>query len=176
MHLPLRERYMKVRILFGLIALLFITWGVVGLIFMFIQPMMRYFDIKNWTETPCTVISAETRVETGTNSSKCYVDITYEYEVDGITYRSERYSLTEDLGLRSVPAAKKIVKKYRRSANSICYVNPQKPSEAALNANIKFLDIIIGLGTLFFVYIGWYFVKCAIEKDEDEAVATQQVN
>ena len=78
----------------GCIALfgaLFLGAALLLLVPFFLLPAWRAVGTLGWTEVPCTVL--ESRVETvrGDDGDTYRVAVAYEYEVDGRTYRGDRY-------------------------------------------------------------------------------------
>jgi len=95
-----------------------------------IRPIANIYNARDWSETNCKIISAEVDTRRTRNDRITYcVDIKYEYEFDGESYRSEKYSFASDLGKKEV---QKTVSYYYNAANPVCFVNPDKPSESVL--------------------------------------------
>jgi hypothetical protein len=93
--------------------------------------MAGYFTYENlkaalfFKEIPCRIISSDVA---GSESHRPH--IVYEYEFNGTTHRSDRYSPVKFSASRKW--AKKISRSYRPGSTQTCFVNPNEPTEAVL--------------------------------------------
>jgi len=140
-------------------------WGVVfffGIFFavgfgffygMFLRPMIRIEQAKDWPEVPCTVIN-DSRVKShrSDDSTTYSIDILYKYTFDGREHKSNRYSFFT--GSSSGYESKKaVVKAHPKGRKTVCYVNPADPTEAVLERGYT-TDMWLGLIPLVFVAVG----------------------
>ena len=129
-----------------------------------VLPFMKTMQAKHWVETPCRIISAKVdshRSSDGDGTSYS-IDITYEYQVDGKVYRSDRYDFVE---VRNGfdGRKRKVVNRYKRMADSVCYVNPGDPSEAVLVRGLTMGNAVV-LFPLFFVVVGILAIWLSLRK------------
>ncbi len=116
----------------GFLALLLLA-GIATSLF-FVRPALAGFTARSWPEVPCVVLSSEVRgphQTAGRGGPTFNVDILYEYDVNGRTYRSNRY---EFLGGSSsgYNAKAAIVAKNPPGTRRTCFVNPADPKDAVL--------------------------------------------
>lgn len=117
-----------------------------------IRPVAKTLDAENWAEVPCKIVSAQVRSHQGDDTTTYSVDILYEYEFDGKTYKSNRYDFIG--GSSSGHSGKaRVVSSYKAAKNPVCYVNPKKPSEAMLKRGFH-LALLFALFPLLFLASG----------------------
>lgn len=117
-----------------------------------IRPIAKTLDARNWIETPCKIISARVKSHRGDDSTTYSIDIFYEYNFDGETYKSSRYGFIG--GSSSGRSGKaEVVNAYKNSKNPVCYVNPKDPSEAVLKRGLGF-GLLLCLFPLSFLAVG----------------------
>lgn len=117
-----------------------------------IRRVAKTLDAEKWAETPCKIVSAQVRSHTGDDSTTYSVDILYEYEFDGKTYKSNRYDFIG--GSSSGHSGKaRVVSSYEAAKNPVCYVNPEKPSQAVLKRGFH-LALLFALFPLPFLAVG----------------------
>ena len=114
---------------------------------MFVRTVLRIQAARDWTATPCTVISSMVGSHRGSKGGYTYsIDIVYSYQSGGRLYHSNRYDFVG--GSSSGYNGKlSVVRRYPGGSRATCYVNPEKPSDAVLNrdASIGWRDWAIGL-------------------------------
>lgn len=114
-------------VFFGIFAVV----GVGVLIPLFVLPMIRILDARDWQSVPCRVLHSEVRSHEGDDSTTYSVHILYEYEFNGRTYRTDRYSFIG--GSSSGYKGKRlIVDRYPAGSEALCWIDPTEPSEAVL--------------------------------------------
>ena len=128
--------------------------GTVVLIAFFVLPMIRILDARDWQSVPCRILRSEVRSHDGDDSTTYSVHILYEYEFNGQTYRTDRYSFIG--GSSSGYKGKRlIVDRYKVGSEALCWVDPTQPSEAVLFrgfspmmwfALIPAVFILVGIG------------------------------
>ena len=111
-----------------------------------------------WTEVPCVITKLEVD-DTLLNQrgmTKYLMVIAYDYEFDGKKFTGSRIKRlpTESSDPRKL---KKHIEAYAEGTETVCYVNPEAPSEAVLKKDSKaalysiwfpFLFIIGGIGMI----------------------------
>ncbi|MBN2269096.1 MAG: DUF3592 domain-containing protein [Sedimentisphaerales bacterium] len=149
---------------------IFAILGLVGagmLYTLTIRPIARTIDARNWIETPCKIISAQVRSHEGDDSTTYSIDIFYEYNFDGQTYKSSRYGFIG--GSSSGYSGKaEVVNAYKKAKNPVCYVNPKDPSEAVLKRGLS-LGLLICLIPLPFLAIGIGGIIHSIHKKKERS-------
>lgn len=111
---------------------LFVLAGLVTSLF-FVRQALASLATRSWPEIPCVVLSSEVRrhTTTGRGGLTFNVDILYEYEVGGRTYRSNRYQFLggSSTGYDSKAA---VVAQNPPGRRRTCFVNPADPNDAVL--------------------------------------------
>jgi len=117
-----------------------------------IRPVAKTLEAKTWAETPCRILSAQVRSHSSDDGTTYGIDIFYQYEFDGKTYKSDRYSFVG--GSSSGHKGKaRVVESYKKARNPVCYVNPKDPSEAVLKRGFH-LGLLVGFIPILFVAVG----------------------
>jgi hypothetical protein len=144
----------------GIVFGIFILLGGVMFYFLTVRTYLRVQAARNWNETPCVVVSSEVRTHHSDDGDTYSVYIVYEYEVRGQTYRADRYDFMG--GSSSGRASKRdIVRQHPPGRKTICYVNPDDPSDAVLVRGFV-LNMLIGLLPLVFLLVGAGGLVCLI--------------
>lgn len=137
---------------------IFLFLGLAGAYVLFIHPVARILQAKNWSVVPCTVVSSEVATGTGRRGSTYRINILYQYEIKGHTYEANAYNFLG--GSSSGWAGKQaVVNQNPPGTKTVCYVNPFDPFDAVLNPGftgemffglIPFVFFLIGSAGLFF--------------------------
>lgn len=115
-------------VLFGLA---FLLPGLAVMYFLSIRPLLKIQDAKSWERVPAVVLSS--RVKTHSGDSTTYsVDITFEYEVNGQTFQSDRYNFVTGSS-SGYESKRRVVAQYPVGHRFEAYVNPRNPSEAVIS-------------------------------------------
>jgi hypothetical protein len=110
---------------------LFLLVGI-GLSFIFVTSALRVLKARSWPAVPCTILSSEVGVHQGDDSDTYSVDVSYSYTFQGREHKSDRYQfLRGSTGGRQ--AKERIVRRLPPLTRTVCYVNPDDPSESVLN-------------------------------------------
>jgi hypothetical protein len=138
---------------FGGALAVFVGSGIVlisGLLFCFgvAKPFFQCLVARNWTPTPCVVLSS--RVVKG---KAFHVEMLYAYEFNGQQYESSRYHFYES-GSPHSSGQKAIVARYPRGQKAVCYVNPKDPAAAVLGRRLSWEMLRAGLFMLAGVVAG----------------------
>lgn len=137
----------------------FLVLGGAGTIAMLVIPVQTLIKAQDWEETPCRVISSRVAKHSGSEQTTYSVDIVYSYQVNGKTYRSDRYAASGGSS-SGYDSKREVVSRYPKGGDAICFVNPDNPEEAILNRDfqlvmlfglIPFLFFVIGLGGVGYV-------------------------
>lgn len=136
-------------------AALFGVFAIVGGAMLYplgIKPVTRTLDAERWLATPCKVLRAEVRDHRGDDSTTYSVYVLYEYELDGRTYKSDRFDFIGGSS-SGYDGKARVVEQYRTAANPVCYVNPKNPYEAVLERGFH-AKLLLALFPLPFLLIG----------------------
>ena len=107
----------------------------IGLLPLLGRPVLDALLARSWREVPCTILHSSVRSHTGDDSTTYNVEVFYEYEVDGRTYRSSRYRFLG--GSSSGYEAKAArVAELPAGRRTVCYVDPKNPARAVLDRSL----------------------------------------
>jgi hypothetical protein len=111
-------------------------------------PLRRISRARAWQARVCTIVSSD--VEQSTSEPGLYgIRITYQYEVAGRVYMSSRYSFSDSASRGGFSAGhrgkKAIVNRLAPGARTVCYVDPEDPSEAVINRAITWDIVVVGM-------------------------------
>ncbi len=122
---------------------IFLLVGLGVLIPLFVRPLLHTQAAKTWERVPCKVIWSRVRIKRG-NKGRTYVpEIFYQYQLNGKTHRSNRYSFTT----RSSSGRFRkevLVARFPAGAEAVCFVDPNQPNHAVLE---------LGQGTIGFWWL-----------------------
>jgi hypothetical protein len=138
-----------------IVSLVFLAVGGLLLYLLFVQPLMAIVQSQAWTPTPCTIRSSRVHEQRNSKGSRTYrPEICYEYTVQGRSYLSSRYDWV-GASSGSPQEIQTIVDRLRPGQETLCYVDPARPSEAVLDRSWRatFLfrllpGIFIGIGVV----------------------------
>lgn len=117
-----------------------------------IRPVARTVAARSWTPTPCRVLQAEVRSHSSDDGTTYSVYVLYQYELQGQTYKCDRYSFFG--GSSSGYEGKaRVVEEYKTAAHPLCYVNPADPFDAVLKRGFQ-AGLLVALIPLVFLLIG----------------------
>jgi len=140
---------------FGLIFFLF---GAGFFALAFGRGFLKLIDARDWTPTPCTILSSEVQSHGDTFS----IEVRFSYNVNDHNYESSRYDFVEGSS-SGYDSKAKIVGQIPAGARTTCYVNPRDPADAVLErgftnemyfAGIPLLFAFIGLAGMYFAITG----------------------
>lgn len=110
---------------------IFALAGIAMAIFMW-SKALRSLEVKDWVATDAEVIWSRVKTHQGDDSTTYSVDVFYQYQFGGESYRSNRYVL---LSSSSSGRKKKqlVVDSLPKGTALTCYVNPKEPWRAIVN-------------------------------------------
>ena len=138
----------------GCVVALFTEFLLMGLVVTWLSvsgPALRINKARHWPSAPCTVLSSEVESHSGEGASYSIL-ITYEYQYNGQRYTSDRYSFFAGSSIGRSGKAK-VVAAHPPGRETVCYVNPDDPSDAVLHRGLT-ADMWFRLVPLLFVVIG----------------------
>ena len=132
---------------------LFAAAGLAFFVPFFGIPGARSVASLGWDEVPCRIVESSVGVHDSSEGDDTYsVDVVYEYERDGRTWRADRYSFfTGSSSGRS--RKEEIVAGLPAGAPTTCWVDPADPATAVIERS-PFPWIFIGCFPLIFVAVG----------------------
>ncbi|HEX6861974.1 MAG TPA: DUF3592 domain-containing protein [Thermoanaerobaculia bacterium] len=161
-------------VLFGLV---FALIGGVALWFMFVRPMSRFLAARSWQETPAVIVESQVLESSDSDSTTYKADVHFTYTFEGREYRSNRYNFL-DAYSSGRSGKEEIVAYYSPGLRTVCWVNPENPSEAVLKKDFS-ASYLIGLLPLVFLLAGagvmWLGVKAGSQKKVSVAGAAPVV-
>lgn len=115
--------------LFGLV---FILIGGGLLYVLVIHTTLKEIAASRWTQVPCEILSSRVERHSGSKSSTYSVEIRYRYDYKGRSYKGTRYNF--DTGNSSSRGWREAaVEKFPPGLKTLCYVDPEDPTEAVLS-------------------------------------------
>ncbi len=131
---------------------IFLVAGIAASWLAFIRPALKVQVARDWPAVPCVVESSRVRSHDSDDGTTYSVDILYRYEAGGKVRRSNRYAF---LGGSSsgYEGKREIVDTHPPDHETVCYVNPDDPSEAVLNREMTTGMWLLSF-TLLFPLIG----------------------
>jgi hypothetical protein len=131
---------------------LFLVAGAAALAGFFVRPALKVLQAKNWRQIPCVVISSEVRSHDSDDGTTYSVNILYAYEVNGKEYKSNRYQFMAGSS-SGYDRKATIVRRHPPGTKTVCFVNPDDPTEAVLERGFT-KGLWFGLIPLVFVAAG----------------------
>ncbi|MEN6307370.1 MAG: DUF3592 domain-containing protein, partial [Anaerohalosphaeraceae bacterium] len=117
-----------------------------------VRPLLGIIHARGWVETPCVIISGQVLSHDSDDGTTYSVDILYEYVYADKAYRSNRYDFMGGSS-SGYQGKRRVVDKYLKLKNTVCYVNPESPNDAVLIRKLTWKNAI-GLFPLIFVAVG----------------------
>ncbi|HEY7863544.1 MAG TPA: DUF3592 domain-containing protein, partial [Thermoanaerobaculia bacterium] len=135
----------------GFLGLFFVV-GAAIFYFFFFRAGVKVYAARSWPQVSARVISSEVGSHRSDDSTTYSIDILYEYEVRGRTFRSKRY---EFLGGSSsgYEGKAEVVARYPAGSETTCYVNPEDPTEAVLHRGFTKM-YLVALVPILFMLVG----------------------
>ncbi len=143
---------------------LFFLVGIAVIGFVTIYPMYLSLMAMGWEKTPCTVDSSQVLISKSSKGSSTFrVEVAYHYQCEGRTYTSRRYQFATGSSAGR-DRKQRVVDEYPPGLETVCYVNPSKPSEAVIHRGLNG-EMFFGLFGLPFAIVGalglFYFPRLA---------------
>ena len=135
-------------------VLFFGVFALFGLFFLsfFGQALWQAVTARGWQPVSCTVISSQVVTSSGSDSDTHRVAVSFTYEVDGRSYRSDRYQFMTGSS-SGYDRKARIVSRLPPGTVTDCWFDPEQPSSAVMNRGLTG-DMAFALIPLLFVAIG----------------------
>jgi hypothetical protein len=130
--------------------------GAVSFYFAFGKGVVKLYEARDWTPTPCTILSSEVQSHGDTYS----IEVRFSYSVKGKIYESNRYDFLESSS-SGYDSKAEVVRGIPAGSRTTCYVNPQDPVDAVLERCFT-SDMYFAFIPLFFAMIGFIGMYFAI--------------
>jgi hypothetical protein len=148
------------RLFIGFWGIGFCGFGVLFIWMTAVSPYLSSQAAASWTSANCKILSNKVESHTDSEGDTSYTPkIEFEFDVDGNKIRGDRHSFSTMSG--SSASANKIVKRYRKGSESVCYYDPQDPSQSVLSREFE-PALWIVLFPLIFVVIGSVAIAAAV--------------
>jgi hypothetical protein len=132
---------------------IFILIGAVFFWFFAARPFINVMESRSWAEVPCVILSSAVRTHDGDDGDTYSIEVAYEYTHGGQTYQGDRYHFFT--GSSSGYKGKaRVVERLAPGTETVCYVNPENPSESVLVRGFTPV-MLLGLIPLVFVLTGF---------------------
>ena len=155
--------------LFLVVGAVFTTIGVHGL--------ALGFASRSWPSTEARILQSKVERDTSGSgkdrSTSYHAKVTYEFTVDGVTYKGDRVAAA-DIGRGKSIHAERIVKRYPKGSNATVYYMPEKPNRCLLEPGFKGQAFIIPSVGLFVLLLGGVFLAAQISVMRDERKEAEQ--
>jgi hypothetical protein len=148
---------------------IFLIAGVAATTAMLIRPLWQIAQARKWSAVPCTIVSSEIRSHSSSDGTTYSVDILYRYRMNGAEYRANRY-IFGAVSSSGYDGKRAIVSQYPPGRATICYVNPEDPTDAVLVRKAT-AGLWFGLIPLVFVLVGVGGIRFAIRKSRESRSA-----
>lgn len=126
----------------------------------FILPVTKISGSSSWEEVPCKVIHSRVQSHRSDDGTTYSIDILYEYEIEGKTYRSNAYDFF-NISSSGTSDKRKIVRQHPRGKETVCYVNPDDPYQAVLSREYSWI-LLFGMIPIIFVFVGLGIILASI--------------
>ena len=136
-------------VVFGAI---FAIVGAGALVPLLVVPAARLVQASGWLEVPCEVVSSTVRASESDDGTTYRVDILYEYDVGGRTWRSNRFGFA-DWGSSGYRSKRELADRYPAGHHTVCFVDPGDPTLAVLDRSFRPV-YLVGLAPLLFLGAG----------------------
>lgn len=123
-----------------------------GFLAIFAVPAWRNLEARSWTEVPCEVLESRVETHAGDDGDTYTVAVRYRYHVDGRDHVSDRYDFFPG-STSGYDGKAGIVERLPAGTRTVCYVDPDDPSEAVLERRFT-AEYLWGLLPLVFVAVG----------------------
>ncbi len=124
----------------------------------FLNPLMRFLQVKNWSPTHCTI------VEFGTDQ-KDRLACMFRYVADGKTFSSDDYGPARN-DIDNKDSIKRLSEKFPVGSTATCYVNPADPAEAVLFRDLPASSWMSLMPLVFvIVAVGWTVWANVLRRD-----------
>ena len=149
------------------VALGVLLGGVIGTYYSGVLPLYKSYDSRTWNRVECEVLSSSLRTSSASAASSSggsqnrgyYLEIVYNYVVNGRTYVSDRYDFSV-FGSGSVESLAMVTDRYPVGAKVPCAMKFENPYEAVLEPGFS-AKYLWGLLPLAAAFIGSFLFSAA---------------
>lgn len=131
----------------------FLIAGLAAGWFLVVKPVVGLLAARGWVETDCIILECKLESHAGDDTTTYSVEVRYEYEFNGATHVSDRYSFSVGSSDVGVDAKRAFVNQHKPGTKAVCFVDPNDPAEATFVRGFTW-DLLFGLIPLVFVAAG----------------------
>ena len=130
------------------VGLLLFAIGCLAATFMIVKPLALVTSARSWVETPAKILDINLNSNSGGKGGTTYsIAIRYQYEFNGQTHTSERFSA--DIGSDNISSYHqdnyhRYYSFFGRNMPISCFVNPNDPSQAIIDRKPRFESLLFG--------------------------------
>lgn len=140
-----------------LLAVFGLPFFAVGVYFVFktAASVSDALQMASWPQTQATLVSAELNHHRSDDSTTYQAKARYTYQVDGVEYSGERVAInsgSDNIGEFQQQLGRKLTQLHRAQQPVPVYYNPDNPSEAVINRELRWG--MIGFNAIFIVVFG----------------------
>ena len=142
-----------------------------GLLYAFLlRPVSKVASAARWPSVPCVVLSSEIKTHHGDDGNTYSVNILYSYDFNGRELKANRYSFMggSSSGYNGKIA---IVARHPPGTETVCFVNPNDPTEAVLERGLT-AEMWFGLIPLVFAVVGGGGLVLTLRKGRENRPVT----
>ena len=124
-----------------IVGIFFLFIGAIATYQICIAPLCGFIRCQNWEQAPAVIQKSYVHSYRGSKGKWHYrLELSYGYLYKGKQYKSNRYDYFAD-HIDSQSSLRKITRNYPVGKGTICYVNPENPSQAVLSK--EFLPAVL---------------------------------
>jgi hypothetical protein len=118
----------------------------------FLRPLFKILNARQWPAVPCVVVSSELKSHSSDDGTTYSINILYRYQFQGREFKANTYHFMggSSSGYRGKA---EIVARHPPGTETVCYVNPNDPTDAVLERGFT-PEMWLGLIPLVFVLVG----------------------
>ena len=131
----------------------FLAFGLGFGYLMLFKPLYMGYIAKNWDKVKCEIVHSKVKSHSDGDGTTYSVDILFAYDYKGQLYKSNTYNF-ETGSTSGYEDKKAVINKYPPRHHTLCYVNPEKPSQAVISRDMSTMSMLFSILPMFFILIG----------------------
>lgn len=162
MNAPLlkKENTLVAKIVGTLFLSIFLIAGLAMVYPLSIRPIVETIHAHSWVKTPCHIMSASVVTHDDSDGDTYSIAMTYRYRYNDTVYTSDIYDPVS-MSSSGYASKKRKVQRYLQAGDTICYVNPQNPSEAVIIRGFRPV-LLFTLFPIPFILVGFFGIKATL--------------
>ena len=141
-----------------------IVLGIIGiiLIVLYFRNKSKSEASKTWPSVSGQVLDRGVKIDTdydddGGSTTTYLPQITYEYQVNGMSYQSHRFAFGSTPGFGNRNKAEAFLAPYAQGGTVKVFYNPEKPEESVLSQQMRSMTAGLVVGIIFAVVMACMF-------------------